>query len=476
MTSSYIPSSLRSILFTFRGCFSAPSFANFMALICGWILCQGSHTISRVIVAATAQGLGGKGHNAYYRFLSRAHWCTDEVGQVLFRLLLPVLPETIEAAVDDTLCHRTGPQLFGAGMHRDCAKSTYGGAGGRRIAFAFGHNWVTLSIWVPLPGGEGRGIALPVLFRLYRPKKRCPESKYRKRTDLASEMLAILCRWLPSDRRLDLVGDGEYACKTLVRTMPDAVVFTGPMMMKAALHAPLSAKDRDRPRGRGRPRIKGRRMRSPKQRSEKDKWISRTIRLYGSDVSIRLQTWTCLWPTVCGGKLVRVVMTRDPRKRWKDQAYFCTDAERTPEEILARYAHRWELEVTFQAAKQTLGLESPRNGWWRCAHGQRSNRYKAGPRPNGNRGKKAVERTVPIIFMVYGIVVVWFLRHGDADKEVARQRRAKPWYRQKRAPAYIDMLAALRRELWIGRINANPSLRPHRREIIDIWEGYANAA
>ena len=120
----------------------------------------------------------------------------DDVGSVIFQLVLPFLPERIEAAVDDTLCHRTGPHLFGAGMHHDAATSTYGGGGGRRTSFAFGHNWVVLSVHVPYPWNPDRGIAIPVLFRLYRAKKRCPQTHYRKRTVLAEEMLRILVSWL----------------------------------------------------------------------------------------------------------------------------------------------------------------------------------------------------------------------------------------------------------------------------------------
>ena len=36
---------------------------------------------------------------------------------------------------------------------------------------------------------------------------------------------------------------------------------------------------------------------------------------------------------------------------------------------------------------------------------------------------------------------------GEPDKDVARRRRQAPWYRQKRVPAFTDMLIALRREL-----------------------------
>jgi hypothetical protein len=473
MNSTYLPSSVQSTLFSFRPYFTAPSFENFVALVCGWILCQGSHTISRVLVAAVSHGLAPKGHSAYYRFLSRARWSVDAAGHVLFGLLLPFLPQEIEAAVDDTLCHRTGPHLFGAGMHHDAATSTYGGSGGRRASFAFGHNWVVLSLWVPLPWNRERGLAVPVLFRLYRSKKRCSKAQYRKRTELAREMLELLCSWLPEDRSLDLAGDGEYACKTLVRVLPRGVVFTGPMSMNAALYAPVLK----RTRGRGRPRVKGRRLRSPAQRAKRqEKWVEHTIGLYGREVSILIQTWTCLWYTVSGPRLVRVVLTRDPKGRWKDRAYFCTDPERSVEAVLQRYAHRWQLEVAFQSAKQNLGLEDPRNGWWRRVHGRRADTTKAGPKPRGNCGRKAVERTAPLIFLAYGIVAIWFFRHGNVDRVVARQRKSKPWYGLKREPAYIDMLAALRREFWGACISRHPSLRPHRAKIIGLIESFAGVA
>ena len=472
MRSTYLPSSLESIIFSFRPCFWAPSFENFVVLVCGWILCPGVHTISRVIVSATAQGLARKGHSAYYRFLSRAQWSADDLGHVLFRLLLPFLPEDIEAAVDDTLCHRTGPHLFGAAMHHDSATSTYGGAGGRRASFAFGHNWVVLSVWVPLPWNPEKGIAIPVLMRLYRSKKRCPASAYSKRTELADEILRLLISWLPEDRRLDLAGDGEYACKTLLRDLPKRVVFTGPMPKDAALYNPAPV----RTGRKGRPRVKGRRLRSPAMRAKKNAWKPCKVRLYGRNVELLIQTFTCLWYTVRGQEMVRVVLTRDPKGRWEDRAYFCTDPDRSVEQILERYSHRWRLEVTFQAAKQTLGLEEPRNGWWRRRHGQRADTKKAGPKPNGNRGREAVEHTVPLIFTVYGIVTIWFFKHGNANREVERQQEAKPWYGLKDEPAYIDMLAALRREFWGARISADPSLRPHRTKIIRLIESLASVA
>ena len=134
------------------------------------------------------------------------------------------------------------------------------------------------------------------------------------------------------------------------------------------------------------------------------------------------------------------------------------------------------MEVTFQSAKQLLGLEEPRNGWWRRLRGRRADRRKAGPQAKGRRGRKAVERTVPLIFLAYGIVAVWFFRHGNAAREVQKQRVRKPWYRSKRQPAYMDMLAALRREFWAQRLSRYPSLRAHRRKVLRLIEECVCAA
>jgi len=471
---SYLPSSVKSILSSFDSCFYAPTFENFVALVLGWILCRGPHTISRVIVAARAFGLTARHHSTLYRFLAEAAWCPDHVGHVVFDLLQPFLPEQVEAAVDDTLCHRTGPHLFGAGMHHDAATSTYSGSGGRRTSFAFGHNWVVFSIHVPYPWNPQRGIAVPILFRLYRSKKLCPETLYQKRTALADELLRILASWLSEAQGLDLAGDGEYACQTLLKSMPENVVFTGPMPMDAALNEPVKATTT---KGPGRPRKKGKRLPSPAQRARcRKQWKRRKVSLYGREVTILIQTWVCLWYTVRGTVPVRVVLTRDPRGRLKDRAFFCTDASRSAEEILRTYCRRWKLEVAFETAKQSLGLEDPRNGWWRRPHGQCACQKKAGPQPRGRRGSRAVERTVPLVFAAYAFVVVWYFRYGRPEQDVARVRRRKPWYTLKEEPSFEDMIAALRRKFWGWQISKHPSLRPHRAKLIPLLEAAASVA
>src|SRR5258705_8934236 len=149
----------------FLGCFvDVRSFENFVTLITGWILCTRRHVLTSFISLGLKSG-EAKHHSALYRLLSRARWNPDNMGHALFDLLLGQLPEEIEAPVDDTLCRRSGPHLFGGGMHYDAGRSSYGRFGrAAKKGLSLGHCWGTLSIWVPFPWNPERGLALPGLW------------------------------------------------------------------------------------------------------------------------------------------------------------------------------------------------------------------------------------------------------------------------------------------------------------------------
>ena len=459
---------LREILREFSPAFtSSPTFDNFVTLVVGWILCTGRHTISRVIQF----GRDGKGkhHSALYRFFSRAKWDTDALGHVLLRLVMALVPAAAPLCVlvDDTLCRKSGPHLWGGGMHRDPLGSSYGGAGGRTIKFAFGHNWVTLCAWVALPWNPDRGLAIPVLWRFYRPKKRCPKKEYRKRTELALEMVNVLLDWVPS-RSIVLAVDAEYACKGIVRGLPARVTFVGPMNMDAALFALPTP-----PKGKGRPRKKGARLPSPAKLAadETIPWEKRKVRIYGREVEVLVKTVVCLWYRVAYTRPVRLVVTRDPSGRIDDRAYFTTDSQLDVETTLNFFSRRWSQEVMHRDVKQHLGLEDPQNGWWRSPAGDRPEKT-AGPQAHATRGEKAVRRTAPIGFLVYALVVIAYLRTGTPEADVRRARKLAPWYLHKTAPSFADMLASARRQLWASRFKKHRILGPLSRKVTEVLAGY----
>lgn len=482
MRNKSIPQSVIDLLHDFRPCFTGPSFLSFTTMIVGWIVCSGRHSICRVIQAAGELG-ANKHHSSHYRFLSRGRWRTDELGKVLFHKLLRFSRGQVRIAIDDTLCHKGGAHIFGAAMHYDSHTSSYGRGTteGSKSFFAFGHNWVVMSIWIPLPWDQTRGFAIPFLFRLYRSKKRCPENKYRKRTVIAAEMLELVASWLPPDRTLHLVGDSEYACKTVVRKLPENVLFTGPVCMDAALYKPPPSYT-----GMGRPRVVGERLPSPKEMAASTtRWKTRVLKIYGKSVTIKTKSVKCLWHTVAGAKLVLVVVTRDPSGRVDDRAYFSTidqsaeqaeDDNDAVEAVLIEFSRRWEIEVSFRNTKQAMGLEDPQNGWWRRPNGSRRPKKKAGPNAREDVGAKAVHNTLACAFAAYAITVLWYLEHGQPKADVARVRSEAPWYSHKTRPSFGDMLAAIRRELWVTRLSRHPGLNLGREEVRAILPQWHMAA
>jgi hypothetical protein len=474
-----LPPSFQALLDQFAYLFRPESFRNFVTILVGWVLARGRHTISHALQALGPDALD-KHFSSAYAFFSKGSWSLDAVGEELFRLLVPHLGPNLTAIVDDTLCRKSGPHIWGAGMHHDAVGSTYGrfGAAARHVAMAFGHNFVVLAVWVPLPWRQGTGVAIPVLFRLYRQKKRTPESQYRKRTELARELFEILYEWNlyhETGKRLLVLGDGEYSSKTVLLDLPEGVDFVGSLMMKAALFERPPARKKGR---KGARRKKGPRLPSPRQLAENDSipWTWATVRIYGKRVRLKVKSMVCLWYTTRKEKPVRVVVTRDPSGRLEDRAFFTTDPRMPIQTVLMYFSRRWRLEVTFHDAKQFLGLEDPQNGWWRRSAGSRAPRKKAGPNPKGERGRKAAERTVPAIFLTYALVNLWYLDHGRPAEEAERARARAPWYLEKRLPSFADMLGALRWEILDGRIQADPHLICIGQKLESLFGGLVRGA
>lgn len=428
--------------------FTQPSFANFITLMTGWVFCLGRHTVTGLIVAAGA--VAEKDFSCFHRFFSRAGWSLDSVGRVILRLALGFVPEgeSVLLAVDDTLGRKTGRHIWGAGMHHDPLRSTPS-----RPAFSFGHSWVVLSIIVPLPFVSHRRFAIPILFRLYRRKaKRRPPGRpkgerkstgdatpreYRTRPQLAAEMLRIAAEWL-GRRRFRVVVDSEYSGKSVSRELPEVADLVGRMPMNAALYGEPPA---PMPGRMGRPRKRGKRLPNPAElaRSRRVKWAKTRVDIYGRRTRVWYKTVRALWYNSAGTQLLNIVVVRDPSGGRRDDCFFTTDLSMTPTEIIETVAKRWAMEVAFRDAKQCLGFEEPQS-----------------------RTRKAVERTAPMAFVLYGLTVLWYAEHGEALREKWFAKR--PWYRKKRGPSFADMLATLRQASWVEASYLDPGRRQGARE------------
>ena len=148
MPEMILPSTMVGLLAAFEPCFHAPSYRTFSLLVAGWIHCLGRRTVTAVAVASG--GVAGCHIAVFHRFFSRATWSLDALGRVAFRLALAWSPadHPVFVLIDDTLARKTGKGIGLATMHHDPLLST-----ARKPFCSFGHVWVVLALWVPLPMG-----------------------------------------------------------------------------------------------------------------------------------------------------------------------------------------------------------------------------------------------------------------------------------------------------------------------------------
>lgn len=220
---------------------TAPSFESFRTLLTGWVFTR-RHTVTSMMLAADA--VGTKHHSAYHRLFAAARWSLDELGLAVFALILPLLGDVALLGIDDTLARKRGLKVFGVGMHHDPLLST------RKTAlFNWGHCWVVLGVIFKPPLCGDRFFCLPVLFRLYVPKKTAEKKHvaYHTKPQLALQMLQVLCERF-ENTRFHAVGDTAYGGKSMLLELPGNCDLTSRLTMDARLSVcPDLAVDGKRP-------------------------------------------------------------------------------------------------------------------------------------------------------------------------------------------------------------------------------------
>ena len=455
MSELIVPPTLAALLSVFTGCFQARSYLTFQWLVLGWVQCQGRRTVTGVVLASGA--LGQRHISVFHRFFSRASWSLDALGHALFGLALAWVPadQPLVLVGDDTLARKSGKSIALASMHHDPLLSR-----ARKPFCSFGHVWVVLALWVPLPFGTGRGFALPVLFRLYVGAKRGGErhrmgqgqrrigprlraartahAQHRQATklELLRELVAVVAQWA-GQRTVYLVVDSAYAGRTVLEDRPANVQVVSRLRWDAALYAPPPPR---RPGQQGRPRRRGDRLPALRHLiARRRRWTVLPLVLYGRPVTPRVFTCTALWYGALRAQPVHIVVVRDPSGRRRDEAFFCTDLHRDATFILETYARRWTLEVAFHDSKQHLGF----------GHAQ-------------SQAVAAVQHTAPFAGLVYSLVLLWAAAHRQQGGTLAWIVR--PWYPTKTAVAFPDLLVALRQDLWRARFSAAPAPARHLRK------------
>lgn len=433
-----LPGTLSGVLAAFRPCFTAPTFATFTGLVTGLYAQPVSRTVCGMLTGA---GLARMWHHCRaHRFFSAARWCPTQVGLVLAQLIvghLLAVGAPITLAVDDTLFRRRGRKVHAAGWFHD-------GSAAGQVKLGFGNNWVVVAVIVVLPW-VSRPVALPVLAAL-------AVKEGRTKPDLARDLVDMIAEHF-GDREIHIVADAAYGCGAFIG-LGDGMSMT----TRAKANAVFSHLAPPRTGKRGRPRLKGDRIGTPAQIASSARWKTVTVSRYGTTSTVQIAEQICLWYGTWRTDTVRVILVREtgttstPTSGYHI-ALITTDLHATPETIIARYAARWSIEVTFFDVKNILGVGQARN-----------------------RVRKAVERTVPFGLFCHSILIVWYTLHGHDHTDTASRRSAAPWYRTKTEPATWDMLIKLRRQIITARFLPTSPRPATTQEILEVQQAWALAA
>src|SRR5215204_4168293 len=417
-----LPAEMIRVLTLFAPLFSRRVFRHVQLLIAGAILAPGKRTVAS---ALRAMGLEGERHFCrYHRVLSRATWSSREASRLLLGLLVEAfVPEgPLVLGVDETLERRRGKKVGAKGIYRDPVRSTH-----HHFVKTSALRWICVTLLAPVPWAS-RVWALPFLSALAPSERYATKhgKRHKKLTEWAWQLLLLVRRWYPQ-REIVAVADRAYASLKLLercRSLSNPIAFITRLRLDAALYEPAPLR---KPHQMGRPRLKGSRLPNLSMVVEDPKTVWRPISVsdwYGSARrTVEIVSNTAIWySTGLPAVPVRWVLIRDPQEEeFETQALLCTDVDAAPERIISWFVKRWQMEATFQEARQRLGFETQRH--W---------------------SKRAIQRTAPALLGLFSVVTL--LAHRYMAKGEGSVRRTA-WYDKSR-PTFSDALALVRRKLW----------------------------
>jgi DDE superfamily endonuclease len=414
-----LPARFAGIIIAFAPLFVHRSWKHAQVLLLGAILAPGRRTVASLLRIA---GLSRERHFVnYHRVLSRAVWCPRAGARILLGLLVEAfVPDgPIVMAIDDTIERRRGRRITAKGIYRDPVRSS-----DAHFVKTSGLRWMSLMLLAPIPWAS-RVWALPILTALAPSERFCREQGRRHKTllDWGRQIALQARRWLP-ERDLILVTDSGFSALLFLDAMRRARITTVTRLrLDAALYEPAQPR---LPGTIGRPRRKGARLPTLAEvlAAKSTHWqMVHVLGWYGAgERMIEIASAISVWqhsglPVVP----IRWVLIRDPQNRFAPQALLCTDPARDPAQIVGWFVRRWQVEVTFQEAREHLGIETQRQ--W---------------------SDRAIARTTPCLLALFSIVT---LMAGCLSARERRQVALAAWYR-KPQPTFSDALAAVRRAIW----------------------------
>jgi hypothetical protein len=426
------------------------TFGRARRLTFGLLVCLRLHLTSRAICATGRQFVDW---SADYRLCSRSPWNPHRLfDPILDRLpaLLASPSAPVIAALDDTLCKKTGRHIPGVGMARDPMSPPF------HVNLCYGLRFVQVSLLVSPTQAPGAARALPVRFDFappaVKPKKNAaPEmhEAYHKEKKLRALPLTGLAamtsvrqsldeRAETAGRQLIVSGDGSYTNQAVLRHLPPRTTFLGRIRKDAKLHSPLPERDG----ATGRPRLYGPQAPTPEQILQDDSIPVVKIQCFAAGAlrDIPVKVYGPVYWRKGGADLPLLLVVIKPlgyrlrigsKLLYRQPAFLiCTDLNLDLQLLVQSYLQRWEIECNHRDEKSLLGV----------AQGQ-------------VRSPQAVSRLPQLQVAAYSLLLLASLLSSGFQRTTDYLPLPK-WRRQAARPSLLDLLNLLRTQIFARGVDA----------------------
>jgi hypothetical protein len=343
----------------------------------GLLLCPRRHLTSTAICA---MGRQFEDWSADYRVFSRSHWDPHDLFNPVIDhavTLLPPSPAPVMAAMDDTLCKKSGRHIPGVSTARDPQSLPF------HVNLIRGYRFVQASLLISPLDCAGPARALPVRFQpappAIKPKKTAPPEareeykKQKKALSLTQVGLSTLIELRQAlDQRSDtqirqllMSVDGSYTNQTLLKKLPPRTTLIGRIRQDADLHLPLNPNSKTK----GRPRKYGPKAPTPKEVLRDESIPTHEISCFAAGksqtVKVKVFDRPLYWSKAGHNKPLLLVVIKPlgyrPRKGskllYREPAFLiCTDPKLDLQTLVQTYVYRWEIEINHRDEKSFIGV------------------------------------------------------------------------------------------------------------------------
>lgn len=426
------------------------TFQRARRLTFGLLVCLRVHLTSRAICATGRQFVDW---SADYRLCARSPWNPHSLfDPILDRLpaLLASPSAPVIAALDDTLCKKTGRHIPGVGMARDPLSPAF------HVNLCYGLRFVQLSVLVSPAEAPGAARALPVRFDFappaVKPKKNAaPElhQAYKKEKQQRALPLAGLTaitsvrqsldeRAETAQRQLIVSFDGSYTNKVLLRNVPPRTTFIGRIRKDAKLHLPLP----ECHGAAGRPRLYGPPAPTPEQILQDDSIPMVKVHCFaaGQMREIPVKVYGPVYWRKAGVAVPLLLVVIQPlgyrlrigsKLLYRQPAFLiCTDVHLDLQLLVQSYLQRWEIECNHRDEKSLLGV----------GQGQ-------------VRNPQAVSRLPQLQVASYSLLLLASLLSSGFQR-TADYLPLPKWRRDAARPSLLDLLNLLRSQIFARGVDA----------------------